>query len=268
MHLTIATPSSVIQIEVSPDMTVETVKAVVEAESGIPAKEINLIYNMRPLEDPLKTMDSLGVKDNDMMQLMQKPAAAAAAAAAAPQPAASAGGMKLPDFGAIRIPGQGAGTSAPGRAGPSTSRGPDSPEAIRQLLASSPEDLAMLRQNNPALAEAFDSGDMEKFKAVLLKQKKDREERERKRLRMLTADPFDLEAQRLIQQEIESKNIDQNMELAMEYNPESFGTVVMLYIDCKVNGHPIKAFVDSGAQATLMSQVRTIEHRLPILILR
>ena len=64
---------------------------------------------------------------------------------------------------------------------------------------------------------------------------------------------LDLEAQKRIAENIRLQNIQQNMEFALEHMPEAFGNVVMLYIDCQVNGHHVKAFVDSGAQMTIMS---------------
>merc|ERR1719449_56236 len=172
----------------------------------------------------------------------------------APRPAA--GVAPNWDFSQIQIPsnllGGGAG---PGPSQPSQpTRNEEDPAWIREMLQANPDQLALLKQNNPRLAEAYESGNLEEFPKVLKEQQNARREREAQRIRMMNADPFDLEAQRLIAKEIEQKNIDQNMELAMEASPESFGSVIMLYINCTVNGHQVKAFVDSGAQATIMSQ--------------
>ena len=39
-----------------------------------------------------------------------------------------------------------------------------------------------------------------------------------------------------------------------EHSPEVFGQVEMLYVDMTANGEPLKVFVDSGAQMTIMTQ--------------
>jgi len=64
---------------------------------------------------------------------------------------------------------------------------------------------------------------------------------------------MDPKTQKRIADEIRRQNVAENMEKALEFNPESFANVFMLYINCKVNGHPAKAFIDSGCQTTFMS---------------
>ena len=46
---------------------------------------------------------------------------------------------------------------------------------------------------------------------------------------------------------------DEQLKMALEVNPEAFVKVPMLYVACTLNNVPLTAFVDTGAQMTVMT---------------
>jgi len=131
------------------------------------------------------------------------------------------------------------------------------PETYRASVISDPNLLHQLLHSDKQLAEAVLSEDTTLLRELLIQRailKQQEQAKIDEEARKLNENPFDPRAQALIEEKIREENVLDNMEHAMEYHPESFGRIVMLYVNAVVNGVPIKAFVDSGAQQTIMSE--------------
>ncbi|TRY54968.1 hypothetical protein DNTS_020727 [Danionella cerebrum] len=255
-------------LDVSPELELRDFLALCELESGIPAGEIQISYAEQPLQDPTRALGYYGLKDGDVLVLRQ------AERLRTPQPPVP--GLPRIDFSSIAVPGTSSGqnrqqqavrpSAAPPRptqaANTSSNLSPqglDNPALLRDMLLANPHELSLLKERNPPLADALLSGDLERFTKVLLEQQQDRARRDQERIKLLTADPFDLDAQAKIEEEIRQHNIEENMTIAMEEAPESFGQVVMLYINCKVNGHPMT--IMSQACAERCNIMRLVDRR-------
>ncbi|KAF8324822.1 hypothetical protein F5887DRAFT_1115419, partial [Amanita rubescens] len=182
-------------VEVDPNMELENVMALLEAESGIPVSEQSLHYNGTELKSPKSTMRQLGVGDKAMILLRRK------VNVAGREIERDAEMMRLQILG--------------------------DPNLMRQLHETQPE-LANAAQSNPA-----------RF-AELLGQTRHAEMERTREIERLNADPFNIEAQRRIEEAIRHQAVVENLEHALEYSPESFGRVTMLYVPVEVNGHPVK----------------------------
>lgn len=95
------------------------------------------------------------------------------------------------------------------------------PEVIRLQVLGDPNLRAELRRARPELAAALE--DPQRF-AQLLYESHDRERRERaerhRQIQLLNADPFDPEAQAKIEEIIRQERVMENLQSAMEHNPE------------------------------------------------
>jgi len=124
------------------------------------------------------------------------------------------------------------------------------PAIMQRMMDEASRDPVMARvmDSNPRLRAALQSRDMDAFWRELAPM-----------LPQLMAarqelDENDPEVQRRIMEQVRAERVQAQFEDIMEHQPELVvGSVTMLYIDVWINDHSVKAFVDSGAQITVMS---------------
>ncbi|XP_057991838.1 protein DNA-DAMAGE INDUCIBLE 1 isoform X2 [Hevea brasiliensis] len=221
MRITVMTADEhIISLDVDSHESVENVKALLEVETQVPLQQQQLLYNGREIRNNEK-LSALGVKDDDLLMMVSSATHSA-----------TANDLSFnPDGSAVN------------------------PEAFQQHIRSDSNLMSQLFQTDPELAQVLLGNDLNKLQDLFRQRHRQRSElRRQQEEALLDADPFDVEAQKKIEAAIRQKGIDENWAAAVEYNPEAFARVVMLYVDMEVNGVPLKAFVDSGAQSTIISK--------------
>ena len=228
-------------------MTFNDIKALVQGDTDIPPASQHFYHNNRVIRDNSQTLEQMNIHEGDNLCMAVQDSTELA-----------------------RRRTQQDSPSEPSSPPAQRQRGGPDPERLRLHILGDPRMLEEVRRQEPELANAADNRD--EFHALWdRKQRRDARVQAEKEaeLTLLNADPFNVEAQSKIEEMIRLERVAENVQNALEDNPESFGRVTMLYIDVVVNNQPIKAFVDSGAQTTIMSPsaahscgiMRLVDHR-------
>jgi DNA damage-inducible protein 1 len=251
LHFNIVGRPNIVSLDAPDDGNVDELRALLEVSTGVPVPQQNLSVDNRNVSamDPSTSLKDAGIRDGDLLSLADN---SAAGAAAPPADAVTGGG------------GGGGGANAGGST-PTARTGPGlaglspnlSIDEFAQTVRSDPALLLELRSQNPALADAVANPDPSVLQNLVSAGEARRAAASRERMeleRAIMADPLNPELQAKLEKMIHQVNIETNLNSAMEHNPEAFASVVMLYVPAVVNGTEIPAFVDSGAQMTIMSE--------------
>lgn len=253
-------------LDVSADQKLGDLHVLVEVELGILVDEQSLIHNGVPLSNPEATLSSLGVREDDLVLVVrQAPARRTGSAGAAPGGAAAGGA------GGRRRGGLGAGLRAPRTVQIDPALYPAmtwadlpdgvSPDTLHAILQVNSGMMSEISKRDPEMMAAATAPTPALLRTLILKRTLAHAAPEAERAARMSAleariaaNPYDVDAQRQLEEFIAEKNVEENWRMAMEHMPEAFARVFMLYVPAKINGTFVKVFVDSGAQTTILSK--------------
>lgn len=224
------------------------------------------------------SLSDAGVKNGDLLVVMTPTTAAPSPVRPAPAPAAApAGGLDFSNLLASAPAAPAGNAFGPGVGGEpplvyypgitladAIDHNPH-PRAIVKLLQQHSHLFKELNYHSPVLARKLQGlpyeaavnvwrsdmvrGSIQTANAIT--QNFHKEQLYQKRLR---ENPNDADAKEYFDSKRKRSLVDQQYRQAMQEYPESMGRVLMLYIEAKINDHTLQAFVDSGAQMTIMSK--------------
>lgn len=237
-------------IDVGPDMTLPDLMGLIEIEGQISAEKQIIYYNNKQLTSETdRTLKGYGFSDGDMILVRNKDALVdifnqerqllTSSSVEASNPRGNSQSSGEIDTNGDRF---NEAHLYPGI------------EQIRTHMLQNPTIKAGVLQRYPQLESKMN--DAQAFRSEMVSIERERyiqEEKRKAALKKLQEDPYDPESQQIILNNIRADAITENFNIALEENPEVFASVTMLFVNIRVNGHHVKAFVDSGAQATIMS---------------
>lgn len=189
-------------LEVAPEMTVADLKAVIHGETNVPPSLQRLFHNGQQLLDDAKTIEQCQIQEQDMLEMLAR----------SPQ-GLNHEGLRQ---------GQGRVDPRSSRSSTAQSGSPQmDPETIREQALKDPRVLAQIRSSQPELADAV--SDSARFREVLQESQRrqmEAEARKMEELARLNADPFDVDAQRKIEEMIRQERVMENLQEAMDHTPE------------------------------------------------
>lgn len=178
-------------LELPPASTVKDLKGFIEAETSLPAASQSIYLNGQPVAQETQTLEGAGIKDGEMLAVLVRQNR---------QPVQQQTTQRVHDSSRVGQP---------------------DPEGVRQQLLMNPQAQSELRQRDPELLATINDANRWRELFAMRQQTAHNAERERQnQIALLNEDPFNVEAQRKIEELIRQERVVENLEKAYNENPE------------------------------------------------